>query len=174
MTILPLYAAPQYAPQVTDWLWQAFGGETLPRQFFASIVQHSQTAEALPLTFIAVEGEQLLGTIGLWRCDLISRQDLFPWLAALYVAPAARGQGLAGAVVTEGIRPGVICLHEGAWPDLDPQVGICKNGAVNVLTKDIPTSRLGNGCAGNTALAWLEKYTGPALPLTAFDPPANA
>jgi hypothetical protein len=41
-------------------------------------VQHSQTAEALPLTFIAVEGEQLLGTIGLWRCDLISRQDLFP------------------------------------------------------------------------------------------------
>ena len=50
----------------------------------------------------------------------------------------------------------------------------CKNGAANVLTKDIPTSRLGNGCAGNTALAWLEKYTGPALPLTAFDPPASA
>ncbi len=95
MTILPLYAAPQFAPQVTDWLWQAFGGETLPRQFFASIVQHSQTAEALPLTFIAVEGEQLLGTIGLWRCDLISRRDLFR-LAALFVAPAARGQGLAG------------------------------------------------------------------------------
>ena len=23
MTILPLYAAPQFAPQVTDWLWQA-------------------------------------------------------------------------------------------------------------------------------------------------------
>ena len=86
----------------------------------------------------------------------------------------SRGQVLAGAVVTDGIRPGVICLHEGAWPDLDPQAGICKNGAVNVLTKDIPTSRLGNGCAGNTALAWLEKYDGPALTLTAFDPPANA
>ena len=96
MTILPLYAAPQFARQVTDWLWQAFGGEALPREFFASIVQHSQTAEALPLTFIAVQGEQLLGPIGLWRCDLLSRQDLFPWLAALYVAPAARGQGLAG------------------------------------------------------------------------------
>ena len=48
----------------------------------------------------------------------------------------SRGQVLAGAVVTEGIRPGVICLHEGAWPDLDAQAGICKNGAVNVLTKD--------------------------------------
>jgi biotin/methionine sulfoxide reductase len=86
-----------------------------------------------------------------------------------------RGQVLAGAVVSEGIRPGVICLHEGAWPDLDPAAGgICKNGAVNVLTKDLPSSRLGNGCAGNTALAWLEKYDGPALTLTAFDPPASA
>ena len=45
---------------------------------------------------MAVEGERLLGTVGLWRCDLISRQDLYPWMAALYVAPEARGQGLAG------------------------------------------------------------------------------
>ncbi|AMO46613.1 Biotin sulfoxide reductase BisC [Enterobacter sp. FY-07] len=86
-----------------------------------------------------------------------------------------RGQVLAGAVVTEGIKPGVICIHEGAWPDLDPAAGgICKNGAVNVLTKDLPSSRLGNGCAGNTALAWVEKYQGPPLTLTAFDPPASS
>lgn len=86
-----------------------------------------------------------------------------------------RGQVLAGAVVSDGIKPGVMCLHEGAWPDLaHEEGGICKNGAVNVLTKDIPSSRLGNGCAGNTALAWVEKYDGPALTLTAFDPPANA
>lgn len=86
-----------------------------------------------------------------------------------------RGQVLAGAVVSDGIKPGVMCLHEGAWPDFATENGgICKNGAVNVLTKDIPSSRLGNGCAGNTALAWVEKYDGSALTLTAFDPPANA
>ena len=96
MIIQPLYAAPQHAPTVTGWLWQAFGGGSLPQAFFASIVDHSQRPESLPLTFIAVEGETLLGTVGLWRCDLISRQDLYPWLAALYVAESARGQGLAG------------------------------------------------------------------------------
>ena len=95
MKIQPLYAAPQHAEQVIDWLWQAFG-DGLPREFFASVVTHSQTPGALPLTFIATEGEQLLGTVGLWRCDLITRQDLYPWLAALYVDDAARGQGLAG------------------------------------------------------------------------------
>lgn len=78
MIIHPLYAAPQHASCVTEWLWRAFG------------------ADALPITFVAVEGERLLGTVGLWCCDLISRQDLYPWMAALYVAPEARGQGLAG------------------------------------------------------------------------------
>lgn len=96
MIIHPLYAAPQHASCVTEWLWRAFGADALPRAFFASIVEHSQTPGALPITFVAVEGERLLGTVGLWHCDLISRQDLYPWMAALYVAPEARGQGLAG------------------------------------------------------------------------------
>lgn len=95
IAILPLYQAPHYAEQVTDWLWQAFG-EGLSREFFHSIIEHSQTPGALPLTFIAVEDEKLVGTVGLWRCDLITRQDLFPWLAALYVDDASRGKGLAG------------------------------------------------------------------------------
>lgn len=86
-----------------------------------------------------------------------------------------RGQVLAGAVVSDDIRPGVICIHEGGWPDLDHNAdGICKYGAVNVLTLDIPTSRLANGCAGNTAVVWLEKYRGPKLAVTAFDPPASS
>ncbi len=95
MTILPLYAAPQFTERVIDWIWKAFG-DGLPRAFFQSIVEHSLTPDALPLTFVAVEGERLLGTVGLWRCDLIARQDLFPWLASLYVDESARGLGLAG------------------------------------------------------------------------------
>ncbi len=94
MKVIPLYAAPQHAEQVIEWLWREFG-DSLPRAFFTSIIEHSQTPGNLPLTFVLVDGETLLGTVGLWRCDLISRQDLFPWLAALYVAQSARGQGLA-------------------------------------------------------------------------------
>lgn len=95
MKILPLYEVPRFAPPVIEWLWHEFG-DALPRDFFASIIDHSQTPGALPLTFVLVDGDELLATVGLWRCDLISRQDLFPWLAALYVKESARGQGLAG------------------------------------------------------------------------------
>lgn len=114
MTILPLYAVAHHAEQVTDWLWQAFG-DGLPREFFASIIAHSQQPDALPITFVAVEGEQLLGTVGLWRCDLITRQDLYPWLAALYVDESARGKGLAGKlqeyVMDYAARAGYSELH---------------------------------------------------------------
>lgn len=114
MNILPLYAAPQFADRVTDWIWQAFG-DGLPRAFFQSIIDHSQTPDALPFTFIAVDGDNLLGTVGLWRCDLISRQDLYPWLAALYVDEAARGQGLAGQlqrhVIAYAAQAGFTELH---------------------------------------------------------------
>ncbi|WP_318523287.1 molybdopterin guanine dinucleotide-containing S/N-oxide reductase [Photobacterium leiognathi] len=85
-----------------------------------------------------------------------------------------RGQVLVGAYITDGIKKGSVCIHEGAWPDLDPVTGICKNGGCNVLTGDIPTSRLANGCAGNSSVVKIEKYTGPVLPLTAFDEPAIA
>ncbi|UJD95930.1 GNAT family N-acetyltransferase [Lelliottia amnigena] len=114
MTILPLYAVAHHAEQVTEWLWQAFG-DGLPREFLASIVTHSQQPDALPITFVAVEGELLLGTVGLWRCDLITRQDLYPWLAALYVDESARGRGLAGKlqeyVIAYAARAGYSELH---------------------------------------------------------------
>jgi predicted N-acetyltransferase YhbS len=98
--IQPLYDVPQHARQVTDWLWQAFGGVAMPREFFSSIIEHSQKPDALPLTFVMTEDDRVVATVGLWRCDLISRQDLFPWLAALYVDESVRGQGIAGMLQT--------------------------------------------------------------------------
>lgn len=66
------------------------------------------------MTFIAVDGEQLLGTVGLWRCDLITRQDLCPWLAALYVDDAARGKGLAGQLQQHVIAYAAQSGYEGS------------------------------------------------------------
>lgn len=85
-----------------------------------------------------------------------------------------RGQVLVGALITDGIKQGSVCIHEGAWPDFDKPHGLCKNGGCNVLTADIPTSRLANGCAGNSSIVKIEKYIGEPLPLTAFTPPKGA
>ena len=93
VTVVNLHLYPQHREQVIDWLWQAFDADNT-REFFASVVDSSLRGADLPLTFIALDGCRLVGTVGLWRCDLISRQDLTPWLAALYVDEDWRSRGL--------------------------------------------------------------------------------
>lgn len=98
MNILSLHNAPQYAGQIIDWLWRAFDADN-SREFMASVVNSSLQEAEFPVTFVAVDDAgRAVGTVGFWRCDLISRQDLFPWLAALYVDESARGSGLSAAL----------------------------------------------------------------------------
>ncbi|MCB9948798.1 MAG: trimethylamine-N-oxide reductase TorA [Rhodospirillaceae bacterium] len=85
-----------------------------------------------------------------------------------------RGQVLAGAIVTDRVRPDVLRLSEGGW--YDPQEGgepgtLCKYGDVNVLSIDIGTSKLAQGNCGHTILAEVEKFEGEPPRVTAFEPP---
>ncbi|GHF42178.1 molybdopterin-dependent oxidoreductase [Seohaeicola zhoushanensis] len=63
----------------------------------------------------------------------------------------ARGAARARAVVSEDIREGVVALPTGAWFG-DPGGNIDPHGNPNVLTMDVGTSRLGQGCSAHTAL----------------------
>ncbi len=88
MRIVPLSSVPHHASQITDWLWQAFGDGT-SRAFYDSIVRSSLNGAAFRVTFVALDDDDVPhGTVGFWRCDLISRQDLYPWVAVLYVDEA--------------------------------------------------------------------------------------
>jgi biotin/methionine sulfoxide reductase len=86
-----------------------------------------------------------------------------------------RGSCLAGAVVTDTVRPRVVQLSTGAWYDpLDPADPdtMCVHGNPNVLTFDRGTSKLAQGCSGQHALVDVERWTGPLPPIRAHDPPA--
>lgn len=88
-----------------------------------------------------------------------------------------RGQILVGAVVSDIVPRGVVRIYEGAWYDpenLKKENSLCKNGCVNVLTIDMPTSELAVGNIANTALVNIEKYQGKAPELSAFTPPKGA
>ena len=83
-----------------------------------------------------------------------------------------RGGCLAGLVVTDAVMPGVVQLSTGAW--FDPVPGpdgglLCAHGNPNVLTRDIGTSRLTQGCTGQLALVQVERFDGAPPPVRAFD-----
>lgn len=85
-----------------------------------------------------------------------------------------RGACLAGVVVDDGVRRGVVQLSTGAWYDpLDPADpdSLCVHGNPNVLTPDVGSSSLSQGCTGQHVLVQIERYYGELPPIRAFDPP---
>ena len=88
-----------------------------------------------------------------------------------------RGACLAGVRVTDGVREGVIQLPTGAWYDpADPadDMPLCVHGNPNVLTRDVGTSALAQGCTGQICTVQVERFTGNLPPIQAFDPPSPA
>jgi biotin/methionine sulfoxide reductase len=86
----------------------------------------------------------------------------------------ARGSCLAGAVISDDVRPGVLQLSTGSWFDpADDGHGppFCVHGNPNVLTADEGTSRLAQGCTGQLALVQLERFEGELPAIRAFNPP---
>ncbi len=89
----------------------------------------------------------------------------------------ARGSCLAAARLSEDVAPGVIHLPTGAWYDPDPAESdrpTCVHGNPNVLTRDIGTSRLAQGCIGQITSVACVRYDGPLPPIRAFSPPTFA
>lgn len=89
----------------------------------------------------------------------------------------ARGACLAAARVTADIREGVIQLPTGAWYDpADPLEDnpLCVHGNPNVLTRDVGTSRLAQGCTGQLTVVQVERFDGNLPPIQAYDPPLPA
>ena len=84
-----------------------------------------------------------------------------------------RGTCLAGLVVSEEIRPGIVQLATGAWYDPDPDdPSFCRHGNPNVLTADLPSSLLSQGTTAQHTLIEVERWDGPLPALTVDRPPA--
>ncbi len=85
-----------------------------------------------------------------------------------------RGMCLAGALVTDDVRPGVIRLATGAWydPATPGEPGtLCRHGNPNVLTLDRGTSKLAQGPSAQTCLIEVELWSGAVPDVETLNPP---
>ncbi|ADH70574.1 MULTISPECIES: molybdopterin-dependent oxidoreductase [Nocardiopsis] len=84
---------------------------------------------------------------------------------------SATGSCLAGVVVSDALRPGVVQLSTGAWYDPSSEDVTCAHGNPNALTEDVGTSSLSQGCTGQLVRVRVEPFTGEVPPVRAFEPP---
>ncbi|UXS05464.1 molybdopterin guanine dinucleotide-containing S/N-oxide reductase [Agrobacterium tumefaciens] len=84
----------------------------------------------------------------------------------------SRGSCLAAAVLSSSVHNGVMQLATGAWFEPDDAAAdnaMCVHGNPNVLTRDIGTSRLAQGCTGQITRVEVERFTGTLPPVRIFE-----
>lgn len=85
-----------------------------------------------------------------------------------------RGSVLAGVILTDRVRKDTVVIRHGAWYDpVEPgKIGsLDAHGCDNVLTIDIPSSRLANGNVANSSLVKVEKFEDELPRVTVWEQP---
>lgn len=111
INIFPLNEKPEYAPILA---YLSFNEWYLNRNvpFEAILREYKKRAhdEAIPCSFIALQGTYPAGMVSLKENDLWSRRDLAPWLSSLWVHPDFRkkgiGERLINAVISSAVSEG--------------------------------------------------------------------
>jgi GNAT superfamily N-acetyltransferase len=100
MDIVPLQQRPDAIPTCARWAFDTWGSPSAAdAQAAAQLWRQELAMPGLPLRWVAVDGGTVLGMAALLADDLPARPDLSPWLGDLFTAPAARGRGVASALV---------------------------------------------------------------------------
>ena len=99
--ILRLGQRPDCIEQLAQWHFAQWGdmnpSSTVERRI-DRLRGHLEPGR-VPQTFVAVDGQRLLGSASLVAADLPARDDLSPWLASVYVDPPFRNRGIGAALV---------------------------------------------------------------------------
>ena len=98
--IISVREHPQYLDIAVDYLTNKWG---ISRNIYQDCIENSLTTKSpLPRWYLMVRDGLIMGSYGLIVNDFISRQDLWPWLAALYVEENERGKGFGAAMLEHG------------------------------------------------------------------------
>lgn len=114
VTISSLVDRPDFIDACAAWTYGQWGvGST--RTLESTLQRFRQAAgdQNIPLTFVAHIGDRPVGMASLFDDDCDLRPELRPWLAAVFVHPDHRGNGIAGLLI-QTVEHAAQRLGEGA------------------------------------------------------------
>jgi len=101
MTVVNIRKNPEYMEQAIAYI-QAQWANRRNKKVYEDCISHSIDAKnPLPLWYILLDGDKIIGCAGLITNDFISRMDLWPWLCALFIEKKYRGQNLASLLIAQ-------------------------------------------------------------------------
>ncbi|MEN6626182.1 MAG: GNAT family N-acetyltransferase [Candidatus Sumerlaeia bacterium] len=106
-----------FIPTLARWFHAEWGYLYPERtvEILNGLVAERANRDRIPLTLVAIDGDEVVGTVCLKVNDMSIRPELAPWLACLYVDENHRRQGIGEALVAaiekESARLGVNKLY---------------------------------------------------------------
>lgn len=94
----------EYVTTVCDWVFEEFVLEEYKsKEKYDELIKYYSggNIERLPITLVAIESHECVGTVSIYRNDLKTQEELTPWLASLYVSPDCRGRGVAKKLISK-------------------------------------------------------------------------
>ena len=101
-SVVDLRKYPDFASIVADRVWRAWWepkGFTLA--FIEDLVRQNLNDEPIPFALVAHDEGEFFGTASVIVSDLSARPQYMPWVAAVWVEPAHRSNGVGAALVRE-------------------------------------------------------------------------
>ncbi len=125
MTISALRDRPEFADTLADRAWHAWWTESgVSLASYRAHLDPMMEGQGIPLALVAHEGRAYLGSVLLIDSDLDARPQLAPWIAALWVEPERRREGIAARLIeaarAEAGRLGHEACYLCATPDKRP------------------------------------------------------
>jgi len=95
LTVVNLADDTKHIEEASAILWEEWDKSCgMPLEEVIYRTKHAICKDRVPQTYIALINDELVGQVSIWNNDLKARQDLTPWLAALYIKKEYRGKGI--------------------------------------------------------------------------------
>lgn len=95
--IIRLTDKPEMKEEMARWFHEKWG---VPLEAYLDSMDESIRVEnTVPQWYVAMEGNKIIGGLGVIANDFHDRKDLTPNVCAVYTEPDKRGNGVAGALL---------------------------------------------------------------------------
>ena len=101
MNVINLREHPQHKERAIEYFQKVWGNEGSNSVYKDCISRSLTTDSPLPIWYLLMDGEDIIGCVGLITNDFISCMDLWPWLCAMYVEEEYRGNAYGKLLIDQ-------------------------------------------------------------------------